>query len=110
MNCRFRKKHKPRPCTIPEECLAELAEELKKKYMSHGEIIEFIGKTCNKRHDLEPILGIMEARGFLIAQEKRKVTHGYKFYYTIMTKEKYEKIEEEHRENAKRRLLAAVSY
>lgn len=110
MNTRFRKDHKPRPYTIPEEYLAELAEELKKKYMSHGEIIDFIEKRCNKRHDLEAILGIMEARGFLITQEKRRMPYGYKFFYTIMTKEKYEKIEEEHRENAKRRLLAAISY
>lgn len=110
MYSRLNKRRKPRQCTIPEEYLAELAEAMKKNYMSHGDIISFIEKRCNKRHELEAILGIMEARGFLITVEKRRIPYGYKSFYTIMTKEKYEKIEEEHRENAKRRLLAAVSY
>ena len=103
-------KYKPRRCKIPEEYLTGLAGELTGRYMSYGEVIDYIQSRVNKRYEIDSILTILENRGFLVTQEKRRVAHGYKTFYSIMTKEKYEKLEEEHRENAKRRLLAAVSY
>ena len=110
MNGERRKKYRPRQCQIPEEYLKELGEELTKRYMAYGEIIAYIKQRCHKRYDLENIIGVMESRGYLIAEERQPVKYGFKIFFTVMTKEKYEKIEEEHRENAKRRLLAAISY
>lgn len=110
MNGNLRKKYKPRQCSIPNECIAALAEELTKKYMGFSEVINFVAERTHKNYSVEAILCILEARGYLVTQERQKVPHGYKTFYGIMTKEKYQRIEEEHRENAKRRLLAAVSY
>ena len=110
MNGERRKKYKPRVCSIPDEYINELASELTSRFMSYGEIIDFIKTRCNKRYDIDNILGYLETRGFLVTQERHKMPYGYKTFYTIMTKEKYAKIAEEHQENAKRRLLAAVSY
>ena len=109
MNVRANHKNKPRQCSIPEEYLAELADEMTRRYMSYGEIIDFIKQRTNERHELEGILGILESRMYLIAQEKQHTPYGYKTFYCIMTKEKYEKIAEEHLENAKRRLLETIS-
>lgn len=110
MNGERRKKYKPRQCVIPEECINGLAAELSTKYMSYGEIVDYVKIHCNKRLEIDNILSLLETRDFLVTQERRRMSYGYKNFYTIMTKERYEKIEEEHRENAKRRLLAAVSY
>ena len=110
MNGERRKKYKPRKSPISEEDIKELAGLLTSKYMGYGEIIDFVKGRIHKRYEIDSILGCLETRGFLVTQERRRMPYGYKTFYTIMTKEKYEKIEEEHRENAKRRLLAAVSY
>lgn len=110
MYSRLNRKNKPRQCSIPEESIAALAKEMTNRFMSYGAIKDYIQKHCNRHVELEAILGILEARGYLVTQERRHTPYGYKHFYTIMTKEKYQKIEEEHRENAKRRLLAAVSY
>ena len=110
MNGKLRKKYKPRQCSIPDEYIAALAEELTKKFMSFGEVIGFMKNCTGKQYSIDALLALLEARGYLVTQERRRVTNGYKSFYGVMTKEKYEKIEEEHRENAKRRLLAAVSY
>lgn len=111
MNSRLnRKKNKPRQCSIPEEYIKELADELTHRFMTYGEIIDFMQQRCHKRYEVEGILCILEARMFLVTQEIQKTPYGKKTCYCIMTKEKYQRIEEEHRENAKRRLLAAVSY
>ena len=110
MNGKLSKKHKPRRCSIPEEYIVGLAEELTKGFLDYRELLNYIKERTHKRYELDNILGVLEARGFLITEEKRRTSYGFKTYYTIMTKDKYDKIEEEHRENAKRRLLAAVSY
>ena len=104
------KTNKPRQRDIPEIYLHELAAEMTKRTMGYSEVIDFIKNRCNKRYEITSLLSALEARGYLVMQERRRVANGIKSFYTIMTKEKYEKIEEEHRENAKRRLLAAVSY
>lgn len=110
MNTKLNKKRKPRECSIPDNYITELADELEKKYMVFSEVINFVAARTHKNYTIESILCILEARGYLVTQERQKVPHGYKTFYGIMTKEKYEKIAEEHRENAKRRLLAAISY
>ena len=109
MYSRLNRKNKPRQCSIPDKYITELAAELEKKYMSFSEVVNFMAERIHKNYSIESILCILEARGYLVTQEKQKVTNGYKTFYGIMTKEKYERIAEEHRENAKRRLLAAVS-
>ena len=110
MNGKRSVRHKPRQCSIPDEYIAGLAEELTKKFMSYNEIVGFIKRRTGKVYSMESLLSILEARGFLITEDRRRTNYGFRSFYGIMTKEKYQKIEEEHRENAKRRLLAAVSY
>ena len=108
MNGKLRKKYKPRTCSIPDEYITALAVELTKKFMSYGEVVSFIKKRTGKVHSVESLLCILEARGFLVTEDRSSTAYGYKSLYGIMTKEKYQKMEEEHRENAKKRLLAAV--
>lgn len=110
MNGKRPKKYKPRQCSIPDEYITALAVELTKKFMSYGEVVSFIKKRTGKVYSMESLLSILEARGFLVTEDRRRTNYGFRSFYGIMTKEKYQKIEEEHRENAKRRLLAAVSY
>lgn len=100
---------KHRQCSIPEEVIAELGEELKKRYLSYAEVTGFIFSRCNKNWGIEQIMSVLEARGYLCTEERRPVTKGKKTFYKIMTKEDYDKIEKERSENVKRRLLAAVS-
>jgi hypothetical protein len=78
-----------------------------KRGMCWGEITSFINLRIKGTYSLEGILCILSSRNYLVIEEK---IQGKKTYYRIVTKEYYKKIEEEHRENAKRRLLAAVSY
>ena len=107
---RYKKRARPRQSSIPEEYLKDLADELTTKFMGYGEILDYIKIRCNKRYEVENILSSLEARGYLVAMEVRRVPYGKQNFYSIMNEEKYKKIEEDHRENAKRRLLAAVSY
>jgi len=110
MNEKLRKRKPKVTCSIPNAVIAALGEELKKKFMSYNEVMTFVKNGSNKRIEIELIMCIMESRGYLIAEEKRRTRYGYKTFYRVMTKEYYDQIAEEHRENAKRRLLAAVSY
>ena len=110
MNGKRPKKYKPRQCSIPDEYIAALAEELTIKFMSFGEVIGFMKNCTGKEYSIDALLALLEARGYLVTEDRKRSTYGFRSYYGIMTKEKYQKIEEEHRENAKRRLLAAVSY
>ena len=110
MNDRMRKRKPKEKCCIPDPVIAALGKELADRFMSYNEVMTFVKNGSNKRVEIELILCIMEARGYLITEEMRRSKCGNKKYFRVMTKEYYEKLEEEHRENAKRRLLAAVSY
>lgn len=110
MNGNLRKRKPKAKCAIPDEVIAALGKELAERYMNYTEVLTYVKNGCNRRLEIEQILCIMEARGYLIAEEKRRTKYGNKTFYRVMTKEYYEKIAEEKRENAKRRLLAAVSY
>ena len=110
MNGERRKPYKVRACTLKEEELAQLAEEMKKRYFCSKEIEDYVYANFHWKTNLERILDLLDIRGYLVGEEERKMAYGYKGLYKIFTKEEYEKIAEEHRENAKRRLLAAVSY
>ena len=103
-------KRKPKVCALKDDQIAELGEILKHKFMTCGEIISYVEEHFNYKTNLTLILSNLAARGFNCAEEERRTAHGKKRYYRIFTKEDYEKIEEEHRENATRRILAAVSY
>lgn len=109
MNGELRKKYKPRQCPLSDQALAEIAKELTHKDYTLAEVTKIIRKYGFKG-DPYSVLNYLDARGYLLSQDEKKTHYGMKFFYRIMTKEIYEKIEEEHRENAKRRLLAAVSY
>ena len=109
MNGKLRKKYKPRQCPISDEDLAKIAEELTYKDYTLAEINRIIRKYGYKC-EAYSVLNYLESRDYLLSQEEKKTPHGSKFFYRVMTDEIYIKIEEEHRENAKRRLLAAVSY
>lgn len=104
------KERKPRECSIPDEVIKELGERLKHEYLSWNDITSFIHNKCNKNWGIELILCILDTRGYKVAEGYREVSRGKKTFYKVFTKEDYEKIAEEQRENAKRRLLAAISY
>ena len=106
----FRKRKPKEKCCIPDAVIAALGKQLSQRFMSFNEVMTFVKNGANKSISIELIMCIMEARGYLLTEEKRRSKFGYKTYYRVMTKEYYEKLEEERRENAKRRLLAAVSY
>ena len=104
------KERKPRKCSIPEEEIKKLGKKFSDRYYSNTEITKYFNNTYHKSWSLELIICVLETRGFIFSQEDRKTRYGTKAYYRVMTKDVYEKIEEEHRANVTRRLLAAVSY
>ena len=109
MNGKRRKKYTPRQCALSEEAINKIAVILTTRYFTLAEIRK-IAEPYGYKGDPYNLLLYMEARDHLLSQEEKKTKYGMKYFYRIMTKEIYEKIEEEHRENAKRRLLAAISY
>ena len=98
---------KAKKCSIPDNILTQLVTEMTNNSMCWGEITSFINSRIKGAYSLEGILCILNSRNYMVMEEKKQ---GRKTYYRIVNKEYYRKIEEEHRENAKRRLLAAVSY
>ena len=110
MNGERRRKNKPRACSIPEEVIIELAKTLMQRALSWKEVTDFINTRCHKNWNLENILCVLDTRGYKVAEGYKTVSYGKKTYYRIYTNAEYERIAEEHQENAKRRLLAAVSY
>ena len=110
MTTKTRKKPKPRKCSLSEDEIKELAEMMKKRFFSYGELSKILIEKYGYKREVFNLLSYLEARGYLIAQETRTSKYGgSKNYFMVMTKEVYEKIAEEHRKNATRRLLAAVS-
>ena len=109
MNGKKYKRYKPRECYFSDEVLAEIAEKLSQRFYEHGEIQKMV-KAYGFTGDAMSVINYLEARNYLVATERKQSKHGFKTNYRVMTKEVYEKIEEEYREDAKRRLLAAVSY
>ena len=103
-----RAERKPRKCALKEEVIAELAGILTQRFFDYTEVERLI-KSYNYKCSVNSLLNYFEARGYLVASEKNKTSWGYKTSYRVMTREIYIKIEEEHRENVRKRLLAAVS-
>ena len=108
MNGEKRKKYKPRPCALSDEALAEIAKFLSKRFYRYQEIQKHVSKEYGFNVDALSVLSYLETRGYLIATEE---VPGCKtmVLYRVMTKEVYEKIAEEHRENAYRRCLEKTS-
>ena len=105
-----RQKHKPKKCALTESQLSEFAEIMKKRFYSYKELTDILKEKYGYNGVVLSVLDFLNVRGYMIAEEEHYKKYGYKIYYKVMTPEDYEKIAEEHRENAKRRLLAAVSY
>ena len=100
---------KPKKCCISESEIAMLARMMEKRYYSAKELEELVFNSFGKKAGSLMILTWMDSRSYCITQETRSTGHGSKTFYKIITKDEYEKIAEEKRKNAKRRLLAAVS-
>ena len=109
MNGEKRKKYKPRPCALSDEALAEIAKLLSDRFYTHYEIQRIVTEKYGYKGHALAVLNYLESRNYLIATEEIPGCN-QKVLYRVMTKETYQKIEEEHSENAKRRLLAAISY
>lgn len=103
-----RAERKPRKCALKEEVIAELAGIMTQRFFYYGEIEKLI-KSYNYKCSVNSLLNYLEARGFLVASERKKSSLGYKIAYRVMTREIYIKIEEEHRRNVRKRLLETVS-
>ena len=112
-----REQQKFRKSKLSEEAIKQMAEQLKQRYFSLAEI-EKMTQAYGYKGSKEIILSLFAVRGYMIAEEtikvnqykKAKGTYGNKVVYKIVSKEDYEKYDKEAHEDAKRRLLAAVSY
>lgn len=97
--------HKVRKSKLSEEAIVEIAEALKKNYMGYSEIYA-IARKYGQKSGLESLLSLFQVRGYQLAEQM----DGRRTLYKIVTKEDYEKYEMEATKNAKRRLLATISY
>lgn len=103
------KERKPRKCSIPDDVLNELGERLKREYMTWSQITGFIKDKCHKNWGIEQIFCVLDQRGYKIAEGYLGVAYGKQLFYKVFSAEDYEKIEEEHRRNVRKRLLETVS-
>ena len=94
---------------LTESQLAEFAELMKQRFFSHKELADMLKERYAYNSEISYVLHHLDSRGWMVAQEERPSKTGFKNYYKVVTVQDYEKIEEEQRENATRRLLAAVS-
>lgn len=108
MNGKRRKQYKPRPTCLSDEALKEIANYLSKRFYRYGEIQQYAAQYGFRGETLT-LLNNLESHGYLIASEEVPGRMCL-VLYRVMTPKVYEEIEKEHQENAKRRLLAAVSY
>lgn len=104
-----RLERKPRRCMFTEQQLTEIAELLKSRFFTGVEIETYCYEHFKYRCPIARILDYLDNRGYLCAQSEFKTPWGIKNIYKIYTIDEYRKIEEEHIENAKRRLLETVS-
>ena len=110
MNGKIRKVRKPRKCALSESELTEFAELMKQRFYSHKELADILKDRYGYNSGVSNVMDYLDIRGWMVAQEERPSKCGYKNYFKVVTAQDYEKIAEEHRENATRRLLAAVPY
>ena len=98
--------HKTRKSSLPDEAIAEMAEQLSGRFFTFKEFTT-LTEAYGYKGSLEVILSLFNVRGYMITEEMSKK---HKTIYKIVNKEDYEKYDEEAHKDAKRRLLAAVSY
>ena len=110
MNGKIRKNRNPRKCALSENELTEFAELMKQRFYSHKELADILKDRYGYNSGVSNVMDYLDIRGWMVAQEERPSKTGFKNYYKVVTVQDYEKIAEEHRENATRRLLAAVPY
>ena len=96
---------KVRKSKVSEEAIKEMADVLKERYLTWKEI-DFMAKRAGCNSGIESVLSLFEVRGYKVAE----FTNGARTLYKIVTKQDYEKYETEATKDAKRRLLAAISY
>lgn len=109
MNGSTLKKKKPRKCMLTESQLAEFAELMKQRFFSHKELVDMLKERYAYNSEISYVLNHLDMRGWMVAQEERPSKTGFKNYYKVVTVQDYEKIAEEHRENAYRRCLEKTS-
>lgn len=107
--------HKVRKSKLSEEAIEEIAEALKQNYLDWSQLYS-MARKYGQRSGIESLLSLFQVRGYQIAEKtdvyfspryKKRVT---RTLYKIVTKEDYEKYEAEATKDAKRRLLATISY
>ena len=112
-------KRKAKASKTPEETILMLAEKLKERYYSGSEMMR-LAKAAGFNGTTKTLLSLFQSRGYMVTEEvisPKKYIINSRFYkpsdktvYKIMTDEDYKKWDEEVHADAKRRLLAAVSY
>ena len=100
---------KVRKSKLSEEAIKEMAELLLKHEVSFSEI-DNIAKRAGCASGIESVLSLLQVRGYQVAEHSIYKGSVKRTYYKIVTKEDYEKYEREAHEDAKRRLLATISY
>lgn len=107
--------HRIRGSKLSEATIKEMAESLKLRYFTFTEVQRMAHKN-GLNGGIETILSLFSVRGYLVTEKTVKTFHrktkSYvkKSVYKILTDEDYEKWDEEAHKDAKRRLLAAISY
>lgn len=107
--------HKVRKSKLPEEAIKKMADQLKERYFTINELMS-MAQAYGYKGSKEVVLNLFSVRGYLIAEETvrckkvRRKDYFAKAIYKIVTEEDYKKYDEEVHKDAKRRLLATVSY
>ena len=95
----------PTPRKISRENVAAVAELMKKRMYTSGEILKILRETYHYYGSIAMFFGLMERQGIPVFEEYVNSTT---CLYKVLTNEDLEK-EEERRRNATRCLLASVS-
>ena len=109
--------YRTRSSILSDDAIQEIAEQLKDKEFTFPELMAKVSKY-NYKGSKEVVLSLFNTRGYLIAEDhitrlqekKKKGTTCIKIVYKFVTDKDYEEYDEEAHKDAKRRLLATVSY
>ena len=110
---------KAKTCKYSEEAIQELAAKMSERYYTYSEMLH-IAEPLGITGTPEMLLSILSSHGFMVSEDIRspaglqtkyyRTTPKDKTVYKVVTEEDYKKYDEEAHENAKRRLLATISY
>lgn len=99
--------HLVRESIYPEETIKAIADCLTQRFYTGGELLELC-KSYGMHCSTHGILSLLEVRGYLCIETDKRP--GIRTRYKIVTADDYEKYEKEKTEDAKKRLLATISY